>query len=72
MYSQEITRAHKAAIVIAIDQSCSMGGRMVVDGWNISKAEAVAMVAGRIIDELILRSKRDNTIRDYYDIAIVG
>lgn len=72
MYSQEITRAHKAAIVIAIDQSCSMGGRMAIDGWDISKAEAVAMVAGRIIDELILRSKRDNTIRDYYDVAIVG
>lgn len=72
MYSQEITRAHKAAIVIAIDQSCSMGGRMAVDGWDISKAESVAMVAGRIVDELILRSKRDDTIRDYYDIAIVG
>ena len=49
-----------------------MGGRMEVDGWDISKAESVAMVAGRIIDELILRSKRDETIRDYYDIAIVG
>lgn len=72
MYSQEITQAHKAAIVIAIDQSCSMSGRMDVDGWDISKAESVAMVAGRIIDELILRSKRDNAIRDYYDIAIVG
>ncbi len=72
MYSQEVTRNHRAAIVIAIDQSSSMSGRMTVDGWDLSKAETVSIVTGRLIDELILRSKRDNTYRDYYDIALIG
>lgn len=72
MYSQEITRCHRAAIVIAVDQSSSMSGRMKLNGCEISKAEAVSMVIGRLIDELILRSHRDNGYRHYYDIAVVG
>ena len=72
MYSQEVTRNHRAAIVLAIDQSSSMSGRMERDGWDLSKAETVAMVTGRLIDELILRSKRDDVCRNYYDIALIG
>lgn len=72
MYSQEITRRHRAAIVVAIDQSCSMSGRMTLNGWNLTKAEAVSMVVGQLVDELILHANRDNTIRHYYDIALVG
>lgn len=72
MYSQEITRLHRAAIVIAIDQSCSMAGRMELNNWDLSKAEVVSMVAGRLIDELIMRSHRDNGYRHYYDIALIG
>lgn len=72
MYSQEITRRHRAAIVIAIDQSSSMSGRMRLNGNDLSKAEAVSMVTGHLIDELIMRSFRDNSYRYYYDIAILG
>jgi hypothetical protein len=72
MYSQEITRRHRAAIVIAIDQSCSMGGYMELNGWRLSKAEAVSMVTGSLIDELIMRSCRDGGYRYYYDIALIG
>ena len=72
MYSQEITRCHRAAIVIAIDQSSSMGGRMILKGWELSKAEVVSMVVGQLIDELIMRSHRENIYRDYYDVALVG
>ena len=72
MYSQEITRCHRAAIVIAIDQSCSMSGQMVLHGVSLSKAEVVSMVVGQLIDELIMRSNRDSEYRHYYDIAIVG
>ncbi len=72
MYSQEITRRHRAAIVIAIDQSCSMGGEVQLSDWKLTKAEMVAMVTGRLIDELILRSCRDGSYRHYYDIALLG
>ncbi|MBQ5647722.1 MAG: VWA domain-containing protein [Alistipes sp.] len=72
MYSQEITRRHRAAIVIAIDQSCSMSGRMVLNGWDLSKAEVVSMVVGRLIDELVMRSFRNGEYRHYYDVALIG
>lgn len=72
MYSQEITRRHRVAIVIAIDQSCSMGGKMRLNGWDLSKAEAVSMATGHLIDELIMRSCRDGGYRHYYDIALIG
>ena len=72
MYTQEITRCHHAAIVIAIDQSSSMGGSININNNEVSKAEVVSMVTGRLIDELILRSRRDNGYRNYYDIALIG
>lgn len=72
MYTQEISRRHRAAIVMAIDQSSSMGGVVEIYGEKFSKAEIVSMVTGRLIDELILRSRRDNGYRHYYDIALIG
>ncbi len=72
MYSQEITRRHRAAIVIAIDQSCSMGGKMELNGVEMSKSEVVSMVVGNLIDELIMRSYRNGEYRHYYDIALIG
>lgn len=72
MYTQEITRCHHAAIVIAIDQSCSMADRLYINGIELSKAEMVSLVAGRLIDELLLRSRRDDGYRNYYDIAVIG
>lgn len=72
MYTQEITRRHRAAIVIAIDQSSSMSGRITTGNSDLSKAEVVSMVTGKLIDELIMRAHRDNGYRHYYDIALVG
>lgn len=72
MYTQEITRCHRAAIVIAIDQSCSMSERLNINGCNLTKAEAVSLVTGRLLNELLLRSRRDGECRNYYDIAIIG
>ena len=72
MYTQEITRCHRTAMVIAIDQSCSMAERLCFNGNDMSKAEIVSLVTGRLIDELLLRSLRDNGYRNYYDVAIIG
>lgn len=72
MYSQEITRCHRAAIVIAIDQSCSMSGKMSINNLDLSKSEVVSMVVGRLLDELVMRSYRNGEYRHYYDIALIG
>jgi hypothetical protein len=72
MYQQEITRHHRTAFVIAIDQSLSMQREVTFNMECMSKASAVARITDTIINELILRAHRDNGVRDYYDIAILG
>lgn len=72
MYSQEITRRHRTAIVIALDQSTSMQEELRFGRLRMSKAEAVAYTANILITELIDRSRRKDGVRDYYDVAVVG
>ena len=72
MYGSEITRMHRTAFVIAIDQSCSMQERITVNSRRMTKAEAVASITSRLIDELLMRARREDGVRNYYDIAVVG
>ncbi len=72
MYEKEITRRHRTAFVIAIDQSQSMMEEISFNGATLSKAAAVAEITDNLINELILRARRDDGIRDYYDIALIG
>lgn len=72
MYSVPITRIQPTAFVVIIDQSGSMRERTLFDGYEMSKARAVALVANRFLEELIHRARREDGIRDYYDIAVVG
>lgn len=72
MYSQEITRRHRTAFVIAIDRSGSMQEKLLFGREEISKAEAVSRTANSLISELIDRCRRTDGLRNYYDIAVVG
>ncbi|MBR4994777.1 MAG: VWA domain-containing protein [Alistipes sp.] len=72
MYSQEITRRHRAAIIIALDRSGSMQERIRLGRMMLSKAEAVTMMAGSLITEIIDRCRRIDSLRNYYDVAVVG
>ena len=71
-YTQEITRRHRAAIIIAIDQSGSMSEDIPFGTQHMSKAEAVTIVTSRFIDEMIMRATREGEVRNYYDVAIIG
>ena len=71
-YTQSITRRHRTAFVLAIDQSGSMVEELEFRGRRTSKAAAVAEVANSLLSELLLRATREGEVRDYYDIAVVG
>lgn len=72
MYTQEITRKHRAAFVLLLDRSTSMQ-QMVRFGQMIaSKSEVVAYTANALITELLDRCRRADGIRNYYDIAVIG
>ena len=72
MYTREITRRNRTAFIIAIDQSSSMQESVCIRSRRMTKAEAVAIITDRLIDELTMRARRDDGVRNYYDIAVVG
>jgi len=72
MYTQSITRTHRTAFLLAIDGSGSMNEEIRFRGRTATKAEAVAAVTNDLLFELIERARRDDGIRDYYDIAVIG
>lgn len=72
MYTQEITRQHRTAFIIALDRSGSMQESVQFGKIVRSKAEAVAIIANSLITELKDRCRRTDSVRNYYDIAVVG
>lgn len=72
MYTQSITRNHRAAIVVAIDRSGSMSGEVEYNGSTRTKAELVCEVVNTILFELIESARRHDGIHDYYDISIIS
>ena len=57
-YTQSITRRHRTAFLIAIDQSGSMAEELTFRGIRQSKAAAVAEVTNSLLTELLLRATR--------------
>lgn len=72
MYSAQITRQHKGAILLLLDLSGSMAEQVVFEGRTTTKAEALADAVNNLIQECINRSHRERCTADYFDIAIVG
>ena len=71
MYTQSITRTHRTAFVLAIDGSGSMSEEIRFRGRTATKAEAVAAITNDLLFELVERARRDDGVRDYYDIAVI-
>ena len=72
MYEQSITRSRRTAFVILIDGSGSMSEELLFQGRRTTKAEAVAAITNNLLFELIERARRNDGVRDYYDIAVLS
>ena len=71
MYTQSITRTHRTAFILLIDGSGSMTEEILFRGRRTTKAEAVASITNALLFELIERARRNDGVRDYYDIAVL-
>jgi len=73
-YSQEISRDRRGAFIFLVDQSRSMNKPFGTDvsGREVSRAEIVADALNSTLEELVNRCMRDEGVRDYFDIAIIG
>lgn len=71
MYCSRITREHRTAFILLTDRSGSMAEEVAFEGERMTKADAVAQIINRFLEELVNRCRREEGIRDYFDIAIV-
>ena len=75
-YSAEISRTSPAAILFLLDQSASMrdpfGGAEEMGDAAPSKARVLADTVNRLIQNLVLRCAKEDGVRDYFSIGVVG
>jgi len=69
MYTAEISRSNPTAYIFLVDQSGSMATGMA---QGMSKAEFVADVINKTLRDLVVRCTREEGVRDYFDIAVIG
>ncbi|AEN72562.1 vWA domain-containing protein [Rhodothermus marinus] len=75
-YSAEISRTSPTAILFLLDQSASMqepfGGAEQRGDAAPSKARVLADVVNRLLQNLILRCAKEDGVRDYFYVGVIG
>lgn len=70
-YTAEISRTNPSCLLFLIDQSGSMS-----DPWagenNRKKAEELAVIINRLLQNLVIKCAKTEGIRDYYHIGVIG
>jgi hypothetical protein len=75
-YSAEISRTAPTAFVFLLDQSASMqdafGGAEQRGDAAPSKARVLADVVNRLLQNLVLRCAKEDGVRDYFYVGVIG
>jgi len=71
-YCAEISRNNPSLIVFLLDQSRSMGQKLVEDSSTRTKAQGVADAINRLIQDLVIKSTKADGVRDYFWIFAIG
>ena len=68
-YSAEISRANPGCVLFLVDRSGSMS--LPYEGVG-TKADYVADVLNKTLQNLISKSAREDGVRDYFDVGVIG
>ncbi|MBI4582973.1 MAG: VWA domain-containing protein [Planctomycetes bacterium] len=71
-YTAEISRANPSCFLFLIDQSGSMADPFGVGESNRRKADGVADAINRLLQNLVIKCAKEEGIRDYYHVGVVG
>ncbi len=71
-YSAEISRTNPSSFVFMIDQSHSMDDAWGAGEGTRKKSEGVADAINRLLQNLVIRCSKEEGIRDYYHVAVIG
>jgi hypothetical protein len=69
-YVAEISRANPSCFLFLIDQSGSMAD--LSPGESKRKADGVADAINRLLQNLVIRCAKEEGIRDYFSIGVIG
>lgn len=69
-YSAEISRNNSALIAFLIDRSGSMSDPIA--GSTDNKAKAVANAVNKLLQNLVIKCSKGDSIRDYFQVAVIG
>jgi hypothetical protein len=71
MYSAEISRANPTCFVFLLDQSASMQDQ-IGSGEGKQKSVVVADALNRLLSELAIKCAKEEGVRDYFFISVIG
>ena len=71
-YTAEISRANPSCFVFLIDQSGSMGDAIAGGQTAGKKADLVADSLNRLLSELSIKCAKEEGVRDYFDVSVLG
>lgn len=71
-YTAEISRVSPGCFIFAIDQSGSMTDPFGGSDTGSSKADELASSINRLLSNLVIKCSRDNEIRRYFQVGVIG
>lgn len=71
-YSAEISRNNPSCFVFLIDQSGSMGDLFGTGEVSQKKADALADVINRLLQNLVIKCAKEEGVRDYFHVGVIG
>ena len=70
MYSAEISRILRALFWFLIDRSGSM--QDIIAALQKTKSQAVAEAVNKLLQNLVIKCSKGDSIRDYFDVGVTG
>jgi len=71
-YTAEISRVNSSCFVFVIDQSGSMNDSFGGADDGSKKADELASAINRLLSNLIIKCSKDNEVRRYFQVGIIG
>jgi hypothetical protein len=71
-YSAEISRGNPTCFVFLIDQSGSMADVWGGSEGNSKRADALADIINRMLQNLVIKCAKEEGIRDFFHIGVIG
>ncbi len=70
-YQADISRSNPGCFLFLIDQSGSMGDPFAGSSGH-TKADELATIINRLLASLVIRCSKDEGVRDYFDVGVIG